>query len=409
MRLTYQAYNPSGQLIEGMVDASDISTAKESLRQGGLFVTQITQAQAQASITPSSKHRIWMSRGRVLKELAFFTRQLSVMVATGTPLTQSLYALEQQARSIYWKQILGDLESRVRQGNSLSQAMEDHPLVFDSVYRSLVSAGETSGHFTQVLSRLAELKLKQYQLRTSLVGVMVYPLLLLTMSSVVLTVLLVVALPRFVELFESMDVPMPPTTVLLVNVSDLLIGYWWALPPILLFGVIGLMGFLRSPSGRRMWDVTVLRVPKFGKIVQGFITARLVRLLGVLLQSHVPLLDTLGLCKQAAGNVRYEQLIVHAQEVVTRGQPISEAFADAQLISPTVYQTMRSGEQSGQIGPLMLNIADFLDDENDVVLRSLTSLIEPLILIGLGIFVGFVAVSLFMPLFDLTSLAGAGR
>ena len=409
MKLTYQAYNPSGQLIEGMVDASDISTAKESLRQGGLFVTQITQTQTQAGITPSSQRRIWMSRGRILKELSFFTRQLSVMVATGTPLTQSLYALEQQARSTYWKQILGDLENRVRQGNSLSQAMEDHPLVFDSVYRSLVAAGETSGHFTQVLARLAELKLKQYQLRTSLVGVMVYPLLLLTMSSVVLTVLLVVALPRFVELFESMDVPMPPTTIMLVNVSDLLIGYWWALPPILLFGVMGLVGLLRSPSGRRMWDVAVLRVPKFGKIVQGFITARLVRLLGVLLQSHVPLLDTLRLCKHAAGNVRYEQLIVHAQEVVTRGQPISEAFADAQLISPTVYQTMRSGEQSGQIGPLMLNIADFLDDENDVVMRSLTSLIEPLILIGLGVFVGFVAVSLFMPLFDLTSLAGAGR
>ncbi len=410
MKLNYHAYNPSGQLVEGVIEASDIVQARENLRRNGLFVTDISPSAGGGAKTQEGviKRPWWSGRGRGMKDLSFFTRQLSVLVSTGTPLSQALGALEQQANSPFWKQVMADLQSRVKQGESLSQAMAAHPRVFDQVYRSLIAMGETSGYFTEVLERLAELKRKQYQLRSSVMGAMIYPALLLIVSATVLGVLLTVALPRFVDLFETMDVPLPPTTMLLVTVSEGMIGYWW----VFLLGAVAapfaVGGLIRSPSGRRAWDTTVLRLPILGKIARGLITARLVRLLGVLMQSHVPLLETLKMCQQAAGNLPYRKLMSDAEAAVIRGQPISTALAGTPLISPTVYETIRSGEHSGQIGPLLLDVADFLDDENDVVLRSLTSIIEPIILIGLGVFVGFVAVSLFMPLFDLTAMAGSG-
>ena len=407
MKLNYQAYNPSGQLVKGVVDAKDIPAARESLRQNGLFVTEIAKASGAESGRVVHRRPWWMGRGRLLKDLSFFTRQLSVLVSSGTPLTQALGALEQQTTNAYWKQVLLGVRDRVKQGDSLSQAMESYPDAFDSVYRSLIAVGETSGFFTDVLARLADLKQKQYRMRSSVMGAMIYPALLLGVSMAVLGVLMVVALPRFIELFESMDVPLPPTTVALVFVSDIVVGYWWAVLAVAVLIPFVARRLIATPLGQRAWDSIVLLVPPLGKIVRSVITARVVRLLGVLMQSHVSLLDTLRLCQNAAGNARYARLLEDAQAAVTRGAPISTAFADPFLITPTVYETIRSGEDSGQIGPLLLNIADFLDDENDVVLRSLTSILEPMILIGLGVVVAFVAVSLFMPLFDLTAMAGA--
>jgi type II secretory pathway component PulF len=405
MNLAYQAYNKSGQTVTGVIDASDPAQATELLRKQGLFVASIASAQG-ARDKPQHAPRARMGRTKQLKNLTLFWRQLHVLMSTGTPLAQALAAMQRQTRNPDWRAVLGDVHQRVLQGSSLSSALETHPGYFDQVHCSLIAAGEISSSLDKILERLAMITQKQYHVRTSLTGAMVYPALLLTIASAVLIVLMIVVLPRFAELFLTLDVPLPPTTVLLMTLSDLLRGYWWTAPIVFVPAFILIKKYLATRKGKYLLDTVLIRAPQFGRVTRSFATAHVVRMLGVLLEGRVPLIQALRLCSQGAGNVHYGQLFVKAEQAVTRGDPISSAFNDDSLITPAVYEAMRNGEQSGQVGPLLMNIANILDDDNDVTLRSLTSLVEPLIMIILGAMVGFVAVSLFMPLFDLTSLIG---
>jgi type II secretory pathway component PulF len=243
------------------------------------------------------------------------------------------------------------------------------------------------------------------QTRSAIIGAMVYPALLIVVSIAVLGLLLTFVLPRFTELFKTLDTPLPPTTKMLMWLSDLTRSYWWTLPAVIIGIVFAARLWLSTAAGRRTMDNVVLRLPQFGKMTRNFTTARIIRLLGVLIQGKVPLIDALALTKESTRNRNYVDLIEKASEAVIRGDSLAASFASSPLIVASVYEAMRSGERSGQLGPLLNTVADFLDEENEVTLKSLTSILEPIILVALGIFVGFVAISMFMPMFDLTAAA----
>jgi len=219
---------------------------------------------------------------------------------------------------------------------------------------------------------------------------------------------LTLVVPRFAEMFASMDAPLPITTKIIVNTGFTLQTHWWLIGLSLAFMGSAITYWLRTDTGRKAMDTAVIRLPLFGKIAQSLFTARLARFLGILVESHLPLLDALTLLRHATPNMHYRNLIATAEEAVIRGDPISKGFNDPTLINPAVYQALRSGESSGRIAPSLLQIADFLDEENEVIVRSLGSIIEPLILVALGLMVGFVALSMFTPLFDLTAMSGGG-
>jgi type II secretory pathway component PulF len=217
--------------------------------------------------------------------------------------------------------------------------------------------------------------------------------------------MLLFVLPRFAGLFETLDAPLPPTTKFLLYLSNLLRSYWWALPIVLGGGGFGARTWIKSSAGRRTIDTVMLKIPMAGPIFKNFAVARIARVMGVLVTGKVPLLESLALARQTSRNINYVELVSRAEEHVTRGSTISAAFSSTDLVSPSLCEAIRSGEQSGQMGPLLLNIADFLDEDNEVIVKSLTSILEPIILIVLGLLVGFVAFSMFLPLFDLTSVA----
>jgi type II secretory pathway component PulF len=237
---------------------------------------------------------------------------------------------------------------------------------------------------------------------------MIYPCLLVTVSVIVITVLLMLVIPRFAELFATLDVPMPPTTALLIGLSETLRSYWWAVGGISAAVCVAAYLWLKTNAGKRAVDTLVLRLPQIGRIVKSFATARIARLLGVLMDSQLPVLEALRLTRGALANVHYADLIARTEQAVEKGQPISSSFSDTDLISPSVYEATRSGEKSGQIAPLLLNLADFLDEENEIVVRSLVNILEPAVLIVMGVLVAFVALSMFTPLFDVTAMAGGG-
>jgi type II secretory pathway component PulF len=407
MKLAYKAYDGLGKSVTGIVDAGDAAGAAELLRRKGLFVAEV-----KASIPTEEKRtrgrRRRSSRGQRLKDVAWFSRQLHVLVSSGTQLADALHALERQARPGPWRQVMTSLRTRVEEGTSLAVAMEPHGTYFDPIYRNLITAGESSGHLVEMFDRLAGLKQKQLKIRNSVVGALVYPCMLMTVGLSIFIMLLLFVIPRFAGLFKTMDVPLPSSTAVLLHVSDAFRGYWWLILLAVAGGVGTLVFCLRTPRGRSIRDTAILRMPYLGPVVKSLSTARIISLLGVLMQARIPVLETLRHVRQSTGNSRYQELISKAEDSVSKGEAMSAAFDDASLINPSVYEAIRSGESSGEIDRLLLNISAFLDEENEVIVRSLTSIIEPLILVVMGVLVGMISICMFMPLFDLASMTQQG-
>lgn len=404
MKLRYRAFDRNGRATSGMLEAASAAEATEQLRRDGVFVAEIGPADAGPDAAVGGRG------GRVkLKHVVVFMRQLSVLVSTGTPVVEALMAVERQMADERMRAVIEDVRRRVEEGGSLSEAMSAHPGCFDPVCQSLVAAGESGGRLDAMLDKLATLLRQQQHIRSSLIGALIYPCLLVFVSISVLVAMIGFVMPRFAGLFETLDVPLPPTTRMMMALSNILTGYWWAV----ILGVAAVAAaatlWLRSDRGRRWWHGFLVRVPQFGKVARSFATARMVRLLGVLLQSRVPLLESLELTRLSCTNVHYAELVARTQDMVTRGESISAAFADSPLVHGSVAEAVRNAEKSGRVGEVLLGMADFLDEDNEVIVRSLTSILEPIILIVLGGLVGLVALSMFMPLFDLTAMAGGGQ
>jgi len=407
MKLAYRAFDKTGREVVDVIDAPGLAEATEQLHRKDLFVADITPTDApeQASSVEGRPPR---GRSKRLRLLAMFTRQLFVLVRTGTPLAAGLGALQRQSRNPAWQGVIADVRKRLEQGVPLSTAMEAHPACFDTVYRNMIFAGESSGKLPTVLDRLASLTRKRLHIRNTLRAAMTYPALLIFVSLGVMVSMMFAVIPRFAELFEALDVPLPPSTAAIVSLSEWLQSFWWVVVVALIAGGIGASRYLRTPAGRRWLDTVLLKIPMIGSQIRSFTTAKIARLLGVLLDSHLDILEALRLTRGAVTNCHYVKLIDRAEKAVVSGETISSAFEDTDLISPSVYEALRSGEQSGQVSALLLDMADFMDEENETRLKSLTTLIEPVILIVMGVVVAFVALSIFMPLFDLGSMTGTG-
>lgn len=347
-------------------------------------------------------------RGRRLKDLSMFARQLAVLVRTGTPLAQAMNAIQRQLSPGAWFNVLDDLCHKVDEGTSLSDAMLQHKDYFDPVCSSLVAAGEASGDLDSMLSRLSDLTRQQLRIRRSIGGAMVYPALLMTIGVVVVIVMIGFVLPRFAGLFETLDAPLPPSTQVLMTISGIVREKWWML--LLIAGIVGGSAkfALSTQKGSRALDTALVKLPYIGTFLRNLITARIARLLGVLLGSQVRLLEALHLTKQAITNACYNDLLQEAEDAVAQGESLSVTLSRSFLINPSLSEAIKHGEQSGQLGVILLDMAEFMDEENDNVVKTLASILEPVILIILGIVVGCIAISMFLPLFDLTSLTQGG-
>jgi type II secretory pathway component PulF len=420
MKLAYRAFEKSGREVSDVIDAPSVAEATDRLRHRELFVADIGPASSGApgadkaaplgGQRPAGSSGLHLPRGKgsKLKDVAMFTRQLYMLIKSGTPLADGLRSLEHQTRAPAWRKVIGDILARIEEGLPLSTAMAARPDCFDEVYRNMISAGETSGKLTIVLERLAQLIRKRIHVRRTVQGAMIYPILLTVVSVGVFVVMLLLVVPRFKMLFDSLAVPLPATTRMLIDLSDGLKAYWHVVVGAFVAAAVAVKLFISSPSGHRTCDTLVLKVPCVGNLVRSFATARIARLLGVLLDSHLPVLEALQLTRGSVANVHYRELIDRAAESVSRGQPISQAFKDSDLVHVSIYEATRSGEQSGQLSPLLLDVADFMDEENEVLLKSVIGIIEPVMLITMGVLVGFVALSIFTPLFDATGLVGKG-
>ncbi len=406
MIFIYEGCDATGNKISDSIEAGDEKQARELLRTKGLFVLSISEQGKSANQGSRNKSKTRISNGSNLKELTTFTRQLAILVSNGTPMIDALASIRKQTKNEVWKTIVADIYKRVEEGASLSEAISHHPRHFNPVSKSLIHAGESSGQMHLMLQRLADMVRQQTHIRSSFLGAMLYPLVLIVVSFLVVVMLVVFVMPRFTGLFETLDAPLPPTTKFLMVISTAIKYYWW----LMLLGIggvlTGIWAWTKRPKSKFLIDQVVLKIPRAGTIVRDYTSAKIARLLGMLISSHVPVLEALALTKASIQNTQYIKMMTQAEDAVTRGENISVAWENSELLNNSVVEAIKSGEETGNIGTTLLNIAGYLDEDNEVIIKSLTSIIEPIILVVLGIIVAIIALSMFLPLFDLTSMTG---
>ena len=406
MKFSYEAYTKSGAPKSGTIDAKNQSEAEDKLRKKDLLVTRISTVGTATSKSNSKSSKKNGNSKVSVKVVSEFARELSILVSTGTPLVDAIHSLEMQAKAENWQTILQQLRARLEEGDSLSDAMQAQHEIFGPVFCSLAAAGESGGNLDVMLNRVSKLLRQEAKIRSNIAGAMMYPILLTAISAIVLTVMIGLVLPRFAGLFESLDTDLPPTTKFLMMISTIMRSYWWAIIPGIAVSVASLVFWIRSAHGQSTAETYALKVPVLGNTICSIQTARIFRVLGLLIESKVPILESIELTRRSVSNTLYRDLLTRAEEAVTIGEPVSTAFGTDDLIIHSAVEAIRNAEQSGRMGPVMIQLADYLDEENETVIKSISSLIEPIIMIGLGLMVGFIAVSMFLPLFDLTASAG---
>lgn len=406
MKFAYTGYDQAGKKAVGQIEAATPDEAIERLRRQSVFVISIEESTKVREKAKAARAKKTKGKRFSPKIIAQFSRELSVLVSTGTPIADAIESLEKQAVTEPWKEVIASIRRRLEEGEALSEAFESRPDVFDAVFCSLVAAGESSGQLDKMLHRLALLTRRQAHVRSSVMAAMMYPILLTFVCVAVLGLMLGVVLPRFSGLFETLDSPLPASTQFLVMLSHLMLGYWWIWVPTATGLGVGAVWWVRTPAGRRFGQNLMFRLPKVGPIMRSFGTARVARILGTLLEAKVPMIEAIGLTRRSVTTHAFVQMLDRAERVVTKGDPVSTAFIESDLFVPASAQAVRNGEQSGRLAEVLVHIADYLDEENESTIKALSSLLEPVIMLVLGGLVAFVAVSMFLPLFDLTASAG---
>jgi len=336
------------------------------------------------------------------KELVFFTSQLSLLMETGSSLTESLAAIEPQVSNSALREAVRGVSIDVQSGKMLSTAMAKKPKIFTTIYVSMMRAGEAGGFMVEMLDRLVQILKLKSGLTTKIKSAMAYPTVLTLMSVGVVIFMMTFVLPRFAALFEGKEAILPFTTLVLMAAANAMVGYW----PFILVGLVALLAGsyfgLRSEKGKILTQKMMIRAPLIGPTCRTLYTSRLLRTLGAMLESGIPLLDGVDVTRGTIGNCEYITFLDSVEESVKTGKTLSEPFARSDLFAPAVKQVVHTAEMTGSTGSVMLKMADHYEEEVEVRLKTLTSLLEPLIVVVMGSVVGFIAMSLFLPLFKIS-------
>jgi len=338
------------------------------------------------------------------KDILNFTNQLAVMVRAGISLQDSLESIGEQNENTKFKAIIFDLKNRIEAGQSFSQALAEHPQTFSDLYINMVAAAEISGSLSGMLQKLAEYLDSEAETRSQVRGAMVYPIIIAFMAVTVTIFLLCFVLPRFTAIFAGKERLLPAPTKGLMATSAFLRGYWFVIIPAVGAGFWGFWYFVGTKDGRRWWDKTKLSLPLIKSLCRNLYITRSMHTMGVLTKAGVPILNTISITAQIAGNVLYKQMWLGVFEEVRQGKKIASSLAQYNLMPTNVVQMIRSGEDSGTMSDVLRDIAIFYARELKTTIKTVTSMIEPIMIVVMGVLVGFIAMSIILPIFKMSSL-----
>jgi type IV pilus assembly protein PilC len=395
----YAAINADGLEVAGELNAADFTAAREQLRVRGLLASSLKEL-------PSTTEGGFTALKAVKpKSLQIFSRQFATMIEAGLNVVASLVILEQQTDDAYLAQVIRELRADVEGGLLLSQAMARHPKVFDRLYIAMVEAGEAAGILDTVLDRVAFQIEKQTQIKRRVKGAMLYPTMVMIFATLVLIGMLMFLVPVFVKIFKQLGGQLPKLTQYVVDASNVVRGYWFIIIPLLIALPFIFKKWKSTENGRRIWDRFKLRVPmKIGDTVLKVTMARFSRTLSTLVAAGVDIIKALEITGQTAGNWVIEDALAGVRAKVHEGVPIAQPLIENDVFPPMVSQMVKIGEETGELEKMLGKIADFYEDEVDAAIASLTSIIEPLMMIAVGCMVGVIIIAMYLPMFKMLSL-----
>ncbi len=394
----YKARDKSGVAVTGVVQADNSKAVGLSLRQLGYQIVFIEEFGGLPALIQKWQQRMERSGPR---EIVFFTRQVAMMVKAGLPLMDAIHGVSIQTTSASFRKDLILLTEDLKGGVSFSEALAKHPRLFSNFYISMVRAGETAGILDQVLERLAVIGEEEMELEGRVKSALVYPCLLVVMSVVIVTFLMVAILPKFVGIFEEAGAKLPIPTMILLGISRIFQTFWFLIPVAVFLGVFLIRRYARTPAGRYRLHSWTLKLPIVGPLTQKTILARMTRIMGSLLKSGIQAVAALTIAQEVVGNQVVRQALIHIREAVVGGSNLADPFRMSQVFPPTLSQMVSVGERTGTLDEILLHLSEFYDSEVERDLRTLTSTLEPILLLVMGLVVGFIALSVLLPIFQL--------
>jgi len=395
----YRVLDARGAAADGQIDGDSKSAVAAALRQRGLTVLDIDEVK-----TSLAKIDIGEPFQRIKsKDLTVFSRQFATMVNSGLSLLRCLYVLEEQTDNKKLATVIGEVRADVEAGISLSDALAKHPKVFSQLYVSMVRAGELGGILDEVLNRIANQLERDDQIKRAVKSAMVYPVMIGTFAVLTLIGMVIWLIPTFAGMYEDLgNAQLPTLTRVMISISDFVRGYWYVVFPALIGLAFGLRYLKHTPRGTAAWDRFKLRIPMgIGAIVRKLAISRFSRTLGTLISSGVPILQAIEITGKAAGNTVIETSMADVQQSVKEGQSIAVPLERAKVFPPMVTQMVAVGEETGSLDTMLSKVADFYEDEVNASVKSLTSILEPILMIGVGAIVGIVVISMYLLVFSL--------
>ena len=397
---TYSAINAAGLELSGELHAPDFAGAREQLRIRGLLANRLDELPASGEEGARNVFKKVKP-----KTLQIFSRQFATMIEAGLNIVAALVILEQQTDDKYFALVVKELRADVEGGLLLSQAMRRHPKIFDRLFVSMVEAGEAAGILDEVLDRVAFQIEKATQIKRRVKGAMLYPTMVLTFATIVLTGLLMFLVPVFIKIFGQLGGQLPTLTQYVVTVSDILRTKYYIIFPVVGAAIFGLRRYKKTEPGRKKWDKIKLKIPmKIGQVVLKVTMARFSRTLSTLVSAGVDIIKALEITGQTSGNWVVEEALADVRVKVGEGVPIAQPLVENPIFPPMVSQMVKIGEETGELEKMLGKIADFYEDEVDAAIQSLTSIVEPLMMILVGLMVGVIVIAMYLPMFKMLSL-----
>src|SRR6188508_324358 len=396
----YSAIDAQGIELRGEIHAPDVDAAREQLRLRGLLAQYMHELPAEGE----EGVRTVFKKVKP-KSLQIFSRQFATMIDAGLSVVSALVILEEQTEDKYLSAVLSELRADVEGGLLLSQALSRHPKIFSRLYIAMVEAGEAAGILDQVLDRVALQIEKETQIKRRVKGAMMYPTMVMIFATLVLIGLLMFLVPVFVNIFAQLNGQLPTLTQWVVKASDQLRQHWFIIFPAFGGTIWGIRRFKKTEPGRQLWDRIKLKIPmKIGDVVLKVTMARFSRTLSTLVAAGVDIIKALEITGQTAGNWVVEEALADVRQKVHQGVPIAQPLIDNPVFPPMVSQMVKIGEETGELEKMLGKIADFYEDEVDSSIQTLTSIIEPIMMIGVGLMVGVIIISMYLPMFKMLTL-----
>jgi type IV pilus assembly protein PilC len=396
---SYRAHSNEGKVLSGLVEAPSAEVAARLLREKKLFVVSLSEVKDTFNID------FLLSKFKRVSytDIVNFTRQLATMIVAGLQLPQALAILREQTTNPIFARVLIEIEHQIVSGGNLGDSLARYPQYFSSIYVALVRAGESSGTLDQVLTRLAENMEAQQEFRNKVKGAMVYPAIILIGMVIVVTIMMTVVVPKLTEMYKDFGATLPWTTQLLMNISDMFVKFWWLFIIILVSGGIAFGRWRKTAIGEFMIDTIMFKIPLIGDLQKKIILVEFTRTLGMLVGAGIHILDALRILKDALGNILFRNAIFEIAQRVEKGFSLGDSFAQHDIFPPIVSQMMKVGEETGKLDDTLSKLSKYFQSESEHLVKGLTTAIEPIIMVILGIGVGFIVISIITPIYNLTN------